>query len=448
MADTRRSPRAERRAEVVVDAVARALVEHAASDAATAVAISGGRDSVALLHAACEVARERIVAIHVHHGLSTHADEWTTFCEDLASTLGVPFLIRRVEVERSDPRGIEAAARDSRYAALREAAREVGASTILLAHHQDDQAETLLLQLGRGAGPHGLASMPRCRDENGIRWMRPLLEVPRAAIEAFVRGRGLAHIEDDSNVAIKHRRNALRHQLVRPLTQTFPGYPATFARAATLQAETSLLLDELAELDATDLIVDGALDRRGLAALSPPRARNLLRHFLRLHGLRAPSLARLTAMQRQLCAARPDSRVELVHEAAAIGVYRGRVFLHAQAPRHFEARWRGESLLALPHGALHFTPATGEGLAQAITQREIVVRPRNGGERLALAANRPRRALKAWLQEMGMPPWQRSALPLVYCDGELAVVPGLGTDIAFVAKPGAPGLRIEFRPTV
>src|SRR5438105_3671456 len=172
---------------LVPEAVAAALAQHAPPHARLAVALSGGRDSVALFDAIVAFAGERaleLVAVHVHHGLSTHADEWAAFCAELCAAYAVPLQLRRVEVPRLPRRSVEAEARRARYAALAQAAASVDARIIALAHQQDDQAETVLLQLLRGAGPQGLAAMPRTRaDATGFVWLRPLLDVPRRAID-------------------------------------------------------------------------------------------------------------------------------------------------------------------------------------------------------------------------------------------------------------------------
>lgn len=435
---------------MIVGIVERALATHVAAGDRVAVALSGGRDSVALLAAVCLCPRNPVVALHVHHGLSAQADAWAAHCTALASAACVPIIQRRIEVTDRRSRGVEEAARIARYAALAEAAREAGAVAVLLAHHQDDQAETLLLQLGRGAGPHGLAGMPAARrDASGMLWLRPFLDLPRAAIESFVRERGLHYVDDESNASKRHRRNVLRLEVVPALAAALPGYPATLARAAAHQADAARLADDLAAIDASALIDAGTLDRAGLSKLPPHRARNLLRHFLRLHRLRAPSTSRLGAMLEQLTTARGDARVRLAHDGRIVGVHRERIVVHEPPPPRFLVEWRGERSLALPHGRLSFTPALGAGLSQdALTSHRVVVRAREGGERLQLARDRPRRALKTLLHEAAVPHWQRDALPLVFVDGVLAAVPGLGVDAGFAAAPTAAGLRVDWVPTL
>ena len=387
-------------ADPLADAVSRALAAHLTRPGRIAVALSGGRDSVALAAAVASLPAARArdpLAIHVHHGLSARADAWQASCAALCTSLGMPLVVRRVSVDPADPDGIEAAARRARYEALAGAANDAGAAAVLLAHHQDDQAETLLLQLARGAGPHGLAGMPQARvDTRGVACLRPFLGLPRSAIDAWVRARGLAFVEDDSNALPRHRRNALRLAVVPALARIFPGYPGTLARAATLQADAARLVDDLAALDLAPLDDGGRLDVAGLLRLPDHRVRNVLRHFLRREGLRPPSSARLEALVRQLACARTDARVEFVHAGARFGVHRGQLQRRSAEQRAFECAWQGEPELVLPHGRLAFVDAVGAGLsADAAARAPIVVRSRAGGERLVLDPSRPRRALKA-----------------------------------------------------
>jgi len=297
---------------------------------------------------------------------------------------------------------------------------------------------------------------PRNARRAGPTLLRPFLALPGAALEAYARARGLAWVDDESNADVALRRNFLRHEIAPRLAGAFPGYPATLVRAAAHQAEAARLADELAALDACDaLVVDDAagemLDRGAfsqLAATAPHRARNLLRWFLHRQGLRAPSAARLAAMQRQLARASDDARVRLAHDGVELGVHRGHIVVHAPAVAPFALPWRGEMNLALPHGTLEFTPTPGTGLATAVLAHgPIIVRPRAGGERIRLAGDRPRQALKRLLQSAGMPAWQRDALPLVWCGDALAAVPGIGVDIAFTAAADAPGCDVRWHPT-
>jgi len=410
---------------------------------------------MALLDALSTLAPElglTLSALHVHHGLSINADAWAAFCGDECAKRGVPLTVHRAAIRRVAGESLEAQARAVRYAAYAAADADI----IALAHHADDQAETLLLQLLRGAGPEGLAAMPTQRSmRKGPALLRPFLALPRAAIDAYAAARRLAWVDDESNANTGVKRNFIRHDVAPRLAAAFPGYPATLVRAAAHQAEAARLIDELGQHDAQAALADDpiagvTLDRAALIALAaraPHRARNLLRWFLRQHELAAPSAARLAAMLDQLSRAAPDARVRLVHAGAEIGFHRGRIAVHAPAVAPFAIRWRGDAQLTLPHGTLEFVPCSGDGAAQAaLDSAEVTVRTRTGGERIRLAIDRPRRALKGLLQDAGMPPWQRESLPLVFCDDVLAVVPGVGVDAAFRAAPGTPGYEVRWRP--
>ncbi|HEX7329240.1 MAG TPA: tRNA lysidine(34) synthetase TilS [Casimicrobiaceae bacterium] len=437
--------------------VASALRRAGLEGARIAVALSGGRDSSALLDAAAELRGELrfdLVAFHVHHGLSAHADAWADLCRANCAALGVPLDIRRLDLARKSPAGIEAAARNGRYEALAELARTHAIDAVLLAHHADDQAETVLLQLLRGSGPRGLAAMPVSTADRGgvstadrgVRWLRPLLEVPREAIDACVEARALRYVDDDSNADARHRRNALRGSVVPALRAIAPGYPRTLVRAARLQADAAALLDDLAAIDARDACDGHSLERSALCALEPRRAANLLRWFLRGHDLPAPSSARLSEMLRQLAHARDDAQVTLAHAGVVLGVHRGRIVVHRAPPDSWAQAWTGAGTVPLPHGTLRFVAATGAGIAaRRLEQSRVTIRAGVPGERLRLDG-RARRPVAELLREAGMPPWERLAVPRVYCDDTLAAVAGIGVDADFGAAQGEASQLLEWQP--
>jgi len=215
------------------------------------------------------------------------------------------------------------------------------------------------------------------------------------------------------------------------------------ARAALHQAEAAQLADDLAAHDAADAFDGIALSRTALTQLAAYRARNVLRWFIRARGLTAPSAARLEAMHRQLCSARPDARVSLRHSGAEIGIHGDRIVVHRPSPAPFERGWNGEAAVTLAHGTLQFVRCTSAGdNAVRLPASDVVIRSRRGGERIQLAMNRPRQALKSVLQEAGVPVWTRIGLPLVFCGNSLACVPGIGIDRQFVAPAGETGYEI------
>ncbi|HEX6793838.1 MAG TPA: tRNA lysidine(34) synthetase TilS [Casimicrobiaceae bacterium] len=425
--------------------VARALP----AGGSAAVALSGGRDSIALLDAASRIAgdaRVSLAAFHVHHGLSANAGQWAQFCRRTCEERGIAFASQQVTIARRPRVSVEAAARDARYAALAALAQEHGVAAVMLAHHADDQAETVLLQLLRGAGPRGLSAMPAIVDERGVRWLRPLLDIPRNVIETYVARQRLRYVDDESNASSRHRRNALRESVVPALRSVAPGYPHTLVRVASLQAESAALLDALAELDAQPAFDGRSLDRSVLRALDAPRARNLLRWFLRQQRSVAPSAARLAQMLRQLTEAADDSRVALAHDGIELGLHRGRVFAHPPAPLPYERPWRDGDPIELPHGTLAFARALGTGIARRhFDAARVTIRTGVPGERLRLGG-RARRLVSELLREAGVPTWERGALPRVYCGDVLVAVACAGIDAAFCAKPGESAFMLDWRP--
>lgn len=285
------------------------LAGRLAPDERLCVGLSGGCDSVVLLHLLSRLGLAgRLSAIHVHHGLSPNADTWAEFCADYCRNLDVPLSIRRVTVDRKKGLGLEAAARQARYAAFAEDAVDC----LLLAQHRGDQAETLLFNLLRGTGVTGAAAMLAERRFGDLRLLRPLLDVSRAEIEAYARANGLTWVDDESNVDLSLSRNFLRHQGLTTLAQRFPAAEAALSQAAANFAEAAVLLDELAELD-WGLAGDGeAAQLSTLRSLSLPRLKNLLRYRLRQMGWRVPVATRLDEFARQLQTAGADRHPELV----------------------------------------------------------------------------------------------------------------------------------------
>lgn len=269
------------------------------------VGLSGGRDSVVLLHLASRLEpRPRLSALHIHHGLSPNADDWADFCTRFCRDLDVPLAVERVDVAADTGLGLEAAARQARYQVF----RRCGADCLLLAHHQGDQAETLLFNLVRGAGVTGAAAMPAARALGPMRLLRPLLGVPRSDIVAYALENRLAWIEDESNADTAFSRNFLRHEIVPALEARFPAASACLASAAAHFAEADLLLAELAQADWQACAEGDCLLLSALHQLSPARLKNLLRYRLRSLGWRVPAARRLDEFVRQLLAAAPGSR--------------------------------------------------------------------------------------------------------------------------------------------
>ena len=372
-----------------------------------AVALSGGVDSVVLLHQLR--AQGPTSAIHVHHGLSPNADAWAEFCRSLCRQLGVPLKVVRVRVRRAG-QGLEAAAREARYAAFRKDRAQV----IALAHNLDDQAETVLMNLLRGAGARGASGMAERSRLGSKLLLRPLLGTSRSCIEKYAREKKLNWIEDESNADGALTRNFIRRTIGPLLATKFPKWKESLGRAARHFSKKEIGREDL------------------------------LRQYLRARGLRAPSEAKLVEMLKQLAAG--GARTLIEHDGARLRVYRSRVLLDPDTPAEFSRQeWKGESLLKLPQlgGELRFRKARGKGIA--LEHQPLSVRLRAGGERLQPDPRRPRRTLKNLFQEAGVPPWQRERLPLLFRGDDLVWVPGLGIDARFQAARGAHGLVPEWR---
>ncbi|TMH43647.1 MAG: tRNA lysidine(34) synthetase TilS [Betaproteobacteria bacterium] len=418
-----------------------------------ALGLSGGLDSVALLSILLELApalRFSLRAVHVNHGISPNAARWAEFCGGLCARLGVPLQLETVDISPHRHLGLEGAARRSRH----EAFARVDADFVVLAQHSDDQAETLLLRLMRGAGLRGLAAMSPLRSISGTRarLLRPLLAVSRAEIETHARLRGLEWVEDESNADTVRRRNFLRRDIFPLLERQFPGARATIARAAAHLAEARELLDEMARTDFERCAGAEGVNVADLQGLGEARAKNLLRYWCETKNIEPLSAARTGELLRQLRESRSDARIGLAVPGWTFLRYRERLYLRRASPaleRSLREVWDGANALPMLSlgGVLRFKPEEGRGLSLAKLRAGCVTaRLRQGGERLRLDAGRPRRTLKNLFQERGVPPWRRDRLPLIYCGDELVSVPGIGDAFEFRAVPGEAGLIVTWEP--
>lgn len=432
-----------------------------------AVACSGGRDSIALLHATWRAARvladatghpHPIHAFHVHHGLSRHADDWLAHCAKQCAQWRVQgadlqLHARHLHLHRLPKAGdsIEALARSGRYAALADMARSTGCDTVLLAHHREDQAETFLLQALRGAGAAGLASMPASVWREGICWQRPWLRHPRSAIEAYVALHGLQHIEDDSNADPRYARNRLRLQLWPALTEAFPQAPQVLGDAARHAQDAVECLQALAEIDLAAAAVEEGLDARVAVALGGARLRNLLHLWLQRTAGEPPRASWLDRLSRELPTC-TDARWPMAG-TGELRLWRGVLCWIPVMPVMPAAELvapvalpdlRVERCVPLPTfgGVLHIDPVAQGGVALDQLER-LTARPRSGGEQFQRAPGTPPRALKKQYQLAGVPAQARGG-PLLFCGEQLVFVPGLGLDARVVAPVGQPQVTLHW----
>jgi tRNA(Ile)-lysidine synthase len=453
--------------------------------ATVCVALSGGLDSVVLLDLFCRLRGAhgwRVEALHVHHGLSPNADGWASFCQRLGRRRKVPVQVVRVDLSSLAHLGLEAAARLRRY----EAFARSGAGHVALAHHADDQAETVLLQLLRGSGVAGLAAMPLVRplsaslvvkagaamspEEVGTPQLliRPLLGFRRSMIAAYARTRRLGWIEDESNQDVARVRNALRHDILPRLAQIQPAVVENINRSAQHLGSALTVLEEAAHADLAIAAGESArrsvsgpgaaspLDCRALDAMGEARATHAVKAWLEAHGVRAPSTAQFRQIWLQASAARPDAQVAINLEGAVLRRYRGALHLErgrvsgGANPARFEPvawegglEWRIDDLA----GTLRFMPTIGAGLAERGLRPPgrlaVIARPVG---RLKLTGTRHHRSLKVLFQEAGVPAWVRARLPCLAIDGALAWVAGLGVAAQFAAGADEPGLMPNWHP--
>jgi len=443
MASTRKSSSADLAVSPVA-AAERLLRTVDLRGATVAVGLSGGVDSTMLLHVLRALAPRHgyaLHAVHVHHGISANADGWALFCSRLCRDWGVPLDIRRVKVGSSRGKGLEAAARQARRAAL----EAVSADTLAFAHHLDDQAETVLLSLLRGAGVRGASGMPAVGRLGAKLLLRPLLEVSRAEILRYAQANGLHWIEDESNRNPAYARNFLRLRVTPLLEQRYPRWRQAFARAARHFAEADGLLREIA-----GACVSGRLRVADLRSRPAPAARVLLREHLTANGLRPPPARRLAEMIRQLTGAAPGARIELAHDGAVVRAYRGELRIERPLPAaaaFAPMRWTGQRRITLPAlgGEIRFRRVRGAGVALAkLEGQSLRLHLRSGGERLQPDPRRPRRTLKNLFQEAAVPGWRRDRLPLLSCGEDLVWVPGLGVDARYRASAGELGVEPEW----
>ncbi len=463
MASTRKLPAGK----PLFERVAAVLGRHVRRGDRLVAGLSGGIDSVVMLDLllrASKKMRFELAALHVNHQINPAAAKWARFCRAVCRELAVPLTVVKVQVRREA--SLEGAARKARYAAF----AQLPADFVALAHNIDDQAETLLLQLFRGAGVKGVSAMPvlrvgdrgfKLRDEsegssklkqspslNPV-VLRPLLDVSRAEIEVYAASRQLKWVDDDSNADTVFDRNFVRHRLLPVIAERYPAYRKTLARASRNFAEAADLLDELAHID-----VDSASPRLKIAAvraLSPARAKNALRFFLAGHGVTMPNEARLTECVRQVQVARA-TRLVIDHGEVQLRGFNGELQLvskAAQTELNLCCPWRGEARLQVTElcATLVMQKSLGAGISlEKLRSAPVTVRLRQGGVYMRVDARRPRRSLKNLLQEARLPPWLRNRLPLLFCGESIVYVPGIGIDESFIAKSGEPAVEPHWEP--
>jgi tRNA(Ile)-lysidine synthase len=389
------------------------------------VGFSGGLDSSVLVHALAQIpeARERgLRAIHVDHGLHADSTRWVEHSRAFAASMNVTIDVIAVDVERDAGTGLEDAARRVRRAAFTQA--QAPGEILALAHHRDDQAETILLKLLRGAGPEGLGGMRQLRlFGKGSIW-RPLLEQPRTALVEYAQLHALHWIEDPSNADTHLRRNFLRHEILPRLTQRWPDTAAALAHSATWARSAADLIQtqSIAALEKLCGPQAATLRWRDWLALPDALRDPALRYWLRDLGLDEPAHFHVIEIERQLHDAAPDRLPCVSWGGTEVRRYRDCLYAMRRAlpaPENWQTDWDGRALDLPAGGTLTLQSDAHTDDAGTIA---LQVRYRQGGERLKVAGKPHTRELRLLLQEAGVPPWLRDQVPLIYADGELIAV--------------------------
>lgn len=417
------------------------------------VAYSGGIDSHVLLHLLAKTGQARlssIHAIHIDHGLHSESAQWTQHCALVAADLDVEFISVQVDVANIDKLGLEAAARAARYNAFEQNLTEN--DVLLTAQHQQDQAETLLLQLFRGAGPKGLASMAGQFQSGKTTILRPLLSVKQSDIMVYAEQHKLEWIEDPSNIETRWNRNYIRHNVLPEIEKRWPSAAKTISRSAENCAEASELLNDLAQ---QDLILIGAnqlseyLSIPKLLALSPARCRNLLRHFIEWKQLALPSSVILQGIIDEVCLAKQGSVPMVAYANVEVRRFQDKLYFMPPLSEHDASQTiecnSTADLKVNEYIKLGWQQTNGQGLKEELITAGLSVRFRQGGEKIQLPNQLHHKSLKHLFQEWGVPPWQRDRIPLFFQGDRLVAVMGYAIDNKSSVIDGEQGYLPELK---
>ncbi|OGT21840.1 MAG: tRNA lysidine(34) synthetase TilS [Gammaproteobacteria bacterium RIFCSPHIGHO2_02_FULL_42_13] len=383
------------------------------------IAYSGGVDSHVLLHAVCEWRKQylnrTIHAVHVHHGLQADADKWVTHCDQVCQALQVGCTILYVDIEKTAKQSMEAEARKARYNAL--ATLMQAGDVLLTAQHQDDQAETCLLQFLRGAGARGLAAMPQIMPFSRGYLVRPLISISKQEILDYAKEHQLRWVEDSTNLDEQFTRNFLRARIMPLLKSRWPNVPETIARVAAHSAETKNLLEDLAQTDLQQVKSEYGLSVQRLRALSCARQKNLLRYWFYQQDYLLPSTIKLQHIINDVVMAREDATPCVQWSDVEVRRFGDDLYVMPVRDRHdvsVEYSWDGVEPLHVKTGVLICQGA----------RRNMTVRFRRGGEVCRLRGRTGTHELKKLFQEWQVPPWERDRVPLIFVDGQLAAIVG------------------------
>ena len=410
--------------------------------------LSGGLDSCVLLHLLAQMQTQlhfKLKAIHIHHGLSSSADGWLDFCKEKCKLLDIEFYDVKVKINNKSTLGIEGEARKLRYEAIKKKQKGI----VALGHHQNDQAETLLLQLLRGSGLKGLSGMPEFDEER--KFWRPMLTIKKELLEKYASENDIKYIKDESNEDINFDRNFIRKKVLPLIESRYPASIETISRSATNISEGHQINELLALDDSKNVMSDDGshLLIENLNKLPNLRAINLIRWWLSFNDLLMPSKKNVEELFRQVKLIKKDTSLNLkISNDRSIRAFDDKLLIvsimNDLPSYHF--KWAGQEEIELPNKSkLHFVKTKKGGLSLSkLGAKSLYIKSRTGGEKLKSFPDQPSRSLKYLFQKADIPHWERDQVPLVYANEQLVAVPNLGVQYEYQSKVGEVGYQIKW----
>ena len=418
------------------------------------VGISGGVDSMVLLHAVNKLVEtggvtSQVKALHINHGLHQASNDWESFCCERCANLGIPLQVERLSLKslNKDGVGLENRARQARYAVFESIVDSD--CCLILAHHLDDQLETLIFRLNRGAGMKGLRAIPQSRELGNGKLFRPLLRMDRKSLCDFAKSQKLQWIDDDSNQDISFDRNFLRHKVLPNLERRWPNYRESWAKSLELISEAQRITEEVASDDFTALSsnTSNKLILSALINLAKARQRNVMKYWLKKIARKEIGWNKLQHIVNEVLPVATYSNVEVAIEDYLIRSYRNQLYLLKEfGPLPETCHWDIRDLQELPlfnNGIICAHKTIGEGISHKLIEN-LDVRFRKGGEKLRMRG-RPQKSLKKIFQEARIEPWIRPRIPLIYSGDELICAVGVGVSALALADRGEAGVSLTWQ---
>jgi tRNA(Ile)-lysidine synthase len=423
-------------------------IKQNSADLEILLGFSGGLDSSVLLHLLADMQTQlhfKLNAIHVHHGLNPSADDWLNFCKEKCKLLDIEFYDVKVKINEKGSLGIEGEARVLRYKEIRKKQK----GFVALGHHQNDQAETLLLQLLRGSGLKGLAGMPELDEER--KFWRPMLNIKKELLEKYASENNIEYIEDDSNEDINFDRNFIRKKVFPLIESRYPALIETISRSASNISEGHHLNELLALDDSKNVMSDDGsyLFINDLNKLPNLRAVNLIRWWLSFNNLLMPSKKNIKEIFRQVKYIKKDTSLNFkISNNQSIRAFDDKLFIVSMMKNlsSYNFKWAGEQEIKLPNKSkLHFVKTKKGGLSLSkLGVKTLYIKGRSGGEKLKPFPDQPSRSLKYLFQKADIPHWERDQVPLIFANEQLVAVPNLGVQFDYQSNDGEEGYKIKW----